>query len=594
MSIGCSSSRDATATTLAARAGGGRRDRRDDRRHRGRHRDRRRTGGADTGTGHGRARAHPWAGGRRGAGRPGRAPGRAGADRSRDRGHRGRAAAGSACPRPTGAAGRRRDRLARRRTWAARRAARSGAPRRRPRRGRRAAARARRRRRGGGPGGRLRRRGRRGATGGRRRGRAGRRRGRRGGAGPIGHHRLLVAGQVLPTAGADGGAAAGPRPRRAAGARRGAGPGGPGRGAAAGRSGSAAGSGAFTSGAGRGRGRRLGGLLGRAGGLRRAWPPSRAPRAARRGRGLRAGPCGGRGRPARPRCSTSGSSRRCRGSRRGRAPPCWSARAPSRARGRGSSLPSAYFTPFGLCFWSVGMSTVPEHGVRVSRTREGRRDLSWCQADLGTEGQGRDGLEPYRTSQCSGERSSSPGQLDALGGTCAQPRSPTRQCTADGQRSVGSAHHPHQLGGRRPAPAADAGADRGYAWASDRLVLRRRRLVGRSGRSSRLLRLDVHGQLLGGGLGLDLGDVGRARRPRWRRWPPRPRWPPTSSAPGTPSPSGSSGCRRPRSTARPTWRRRRRPAATPARRWSGRSTHSPCGPLLAACRPPPRRAGSRS
>ena len=79
----------------------------------------------------------------------------------------------------------------------------------------------------------------------------------------------------------------------------------------------------------------------------RAWPPSRAPRAARRGRGLPVGPCGERGRPARPRCSTSGSSRRCRGSRRGRAPPCWSVRAPSRAHGRGSSLPSAYFTPFG-------------------------------------------------------------------------------------------------------------------------------------------------------------------------------------------------------------------------------------------------------
>ena len=42
----------------------------------------------------------------------------------------------------------------------------------------------------------------------------------------------------------------------------------------------------------------------------------------------------------------------------------------------------------GLYFWSVGMSTVPEHGVRVSRTREGRRDLSWCQADLRDRGPG--------------------------------------------------------------------------------------------------------------------------------------------------------------------------------------------------------------
>ena len=237
----------------------------------------------------------------------------------------------------------RRDRLARRRTWAA------GAVRSGPDGGRGGTlgrGRCRRRRWGGGPGGGLR------GAGGRRhggRGRAGRRRWR-GGAGPLGHHRLVVAGQVLADRWSGWRCVRGSTPRRAAGrALLGLGPG-PGpcqaqglrRAARLRRLAAPA-----PSPPAHGRARVPAGVPRADGRPSRAWPPSRAPRAARRGRGLPVGPCGERGRPARPRCSTSGSSRRCRGSRRGRAPPCWSARAPSRARGRGSSLPSAYFTPFG-------------------------------------------------------------------------------------------------------------------------------------------------------------------------------------------------------------------------------------------------------
>ncbi len=64
------------------------------------------------------------------------------------------------------------------------------------------------------------------------------------------------------------------------------------------------------------------------------------------------------------------------------------------------------------------------------------------------------------TTQRSGERPALQREIETNRCVPAQPRTPPRQCTADGDSVDSRADDPEQFTMRRPAPAADAGPDR--------------------------------------------------------------------------------------------------------------------------------------